>query len=106
MELTISDMKEILGHQAATPDRDLGVCIVVYQRGFVSVGRGRLEGGDIVLTGARTIRRWGTSNGLGQLAKDGPQDETVLDPAADERCNYLAVVKVLACDEGRWRDAV
>lgn len=38
------------------------------------------ETDECTLTDAKVIRRWGTTQGLGQLAKKGPQTNTVLDP--------------------------
>jgi hypothetical protein len=53
--------------------------IVVINGGFVMVCRGfTLSDHGATLTEARTIRLWGTSEGLGQLVH-GPTKETVLD---------------------------
>jgi hypothetical protein len=55
------------------------LAIMVVQAGHVLIGRA--QGGDdgtIYLYDARTIRRWGTTAGLGQLYS-GPTTETVID---------------------------
>jgi len=58
--------------------------IVVIESGFVYIGMARkvdheLLGSCIVLDDASNIRRWGTDKGLGQLAYEGKQPNTVLD---------------------------
>ena len=55
--------------------------IFVITSGWVLTGY--LEGGpnsdQVAINDASCIRRWGTTNGLGQLATQGPTDSTVLD---------------------------
>ena len=81
------------------------VKIVILQRGWAMVGRLERDGSECKLHNASVIRRWGTEKGLGELAKDGKQDDTVLDP-----CNgvvefdYLTVVATIACEEKKWKD--
>lgn len=55
------------------------LAIMVVQAGHVLIGRA-IGGGDgtVRLFNARTIRRWGTTNGLGELY-DGPLKSTILD---------------------------
>jgi hypothetical protein len=76
--------------------------IVVLHRGWVVVGDVRKEGNEIVVENASVIRRWGTTKGLGQLASDGPQSNTVLDAAGTVRANELAVVLTLDCNAEKW----
>jgi hypothetical protein len=78
------------------------VKILVLQRGWVVVGRYRKDGADHVLTDASVIRRWGTTRGLGQLAADGPQTATVLDPAGVVRAHELATIFVLDATAEAW----
>lgn len=54
--------------------------IAVLQRGWVVLGIYRREGSEVVIDGGYNVRRWGTTEGLGQLAMDGRQDGTRLDP--------------------------
>jgi len=61
---------------------DLSFCpekIVAVSNGFVYVGHVMGEEGWLRISDAYNIRRWGTSKGLGQLAIDGKQKETILD---------------------------
>lgn len=53
--------------------------IVAANEGWVFVGKCRFEpDGSVVLMGAKNIRRWGTSKGLGELV-NGPLSDTVYD---------------------------
>ena len=63
------DINELTNH---------GLKIVVLDNGFVYVGNVVTTARWITITNARNIRRWGTSEGLGELAK-GPLPETILD---------------------------
>lgn len=76
--------------------------IVIAQRGWVFVGDVERSGDDVVIVGAQCVRRWGTTKGLGELAKNGPQPNTVLDPMGTVRLHVLAVVASLDCEEEKW----
>ncbi len=58
---------------------DKGRYIVLGNRGNVVVGDLAITGSKGVLTNASVIRKWGTTKGLGQLALEGAQENTVLD---------------------------
>lgn len=85
-DLTIGQIKELkamlgLGNpsEIGTPaPQHCGLCIVVADQGFVSVGDLTI-GERYVLTNERTIRRWGTTEGLGELVVKGPLSNTILD---------------------------
>lgn len=66
--------------------------IVVLQRGWIVVGDVHHEGTTVVVNSASVIRRWGTTNGLGQLALAGATKETILDLCGTVRAHELAVV--------------
>jgi hypothetical protein len=76
--------------------------IAVLDRGFVYVGETAVADGFVVITGAQNVRRWGTSRGLGQLAAEGPQEETKLDPAGTVRAPLSSLVHLIDCDPARW----
>lgn len=62
--------------------------IYVLDRGFVLLGRARPhDSGDdfstFLLDNCAVVRIWGTTDGLGQLAKDGPTKDTKLDREGD-----------------------
>lgn len=77
--------------------------IVVLQRGWVLIGKLERKGDQCFLHNASVIRNWGTTKGLGELAKDGPTSNTTLD-----KCNGLvefdALTKVLdiSVDVSKW----
>ena len=79
----------------------LGAQIVVLQRGWVVAGMVVREGQDLVITGAKVIRRWGTSKGLGELA-GGPLAGTTLDDAGTVRAHVLGVVLMIDVDAEKW----
>lgn len=78
------------------------ISIVVMMNGFVSVGR--VTGTDkyLLIDDANVVRRWGTTRGLGQIAKDGPTANTALDPTPRERVPLDKVIKIIECDQGAW----
>ena len=77
--------------------------ICILQRGWVMIGKFERNGSDCKLHNAATIRSWGTTKGLGELAAEGPKKDTVLD-----KCNglvefdYLTVVATIAVNEELW----
>lgn len=79
--------------------------IVILQRGWVMVGRFERNGSDCKLRNASVIRSWGTTKGLGELAKDGPTDTTKLDKTHGVvEFDYLTVVATVACEESSWKN--
>lgn len=56
-----------------------GRYIVLGNHGNVVVGDLTIKGGTGHMKNASVIRRWGTSNGIGELALSGPTDSTKLD---------------------------
>jgi hypothetical protein len=76
--------------------------IVIAQRGWVFVGDVERSGDDVTISAAQCIRRWGTTKGLGELAKNGPQQSTVLDPMGTVRLHALAIVASIDCEETQW----
>jgi hypothetical protein len=73
--------------------------IVVLQRGWVVVGRVHRDGDELTITDSSVIRRWGTTQGIGELA-NGPLADTVLDPAGVVRAHVLTVV--MSIDAPGW----
>jgi hypothetical protein len=77
--------------------------ICILQRGWVMVGDFFREGNDCTLTNASVIRVWGTKNGLGEIAFNGPTKDTVLDPCGTARFDYLTTIAILDCAEEKWK---
>ena len=80
-----------------------GFAIVVVDRGFVYVGEIQTDGGWTVVTDARNIRVWGTTDGLGQLALQGPQKDTVLDDCGTVRVPQHALITLIDTDGAKWK---
>jgi len=58
--------------------------IVISENGFIHIGRPKpincpIMGDIIRVFDCYTIRRWGTSNGIGELCIKGKQESTILD---------------------------
>lgn len=82
---------------------DGGIRIVVLQRGWIAVGHYYRSGNECRLENACIIRRWGTSNGLPELAEKGPLAETKLEKSkGDIRFHRSAEVLTLDCEESKW----
>ena len=80
-----------------------GHAICVLTCGFVYVGRVTCDKRWCTITEAKNLRRWGTTDGLGQLALTGPTDDTAADPAGTVRAPMAAVVHLLDTEESLWK---
>ena len=78
------------------------IYIAILQRGWVYVGKLSKEGSQCTLTDASNIRRWGTENGLGELAAKGPLSETQLDKVGTVTFHELTTVALIECDQEVW----
>lgn len=105
-ELTVGQAKELSGLFGAkskpAKEVDGGVRIVVLQRGWVLVGRYFRKGTECRVEGSKVIRRWGTTNGLGELAANGPLENTKLEPSGLSEFHRSAEVLTLRCEESKW----
>lgn len=79
--------------------------IAVLDRGFVYVGACHIQHGTLTITNAQNVRRWGTQNGLGELAMRGPQANTKLDAAGTVTAPLTALSHLIDCDTGAWPNA-
>ncbi len=77
--------------------------ICVLDRGWVLVGRLEKDGDEYLLLDAHVIRRWGTSDGLGELAMKGPLPETRLEKTPLVRFNKRSLILTINCDEEKWK---
>ena len=76
--------------------------IVIAQRGWVFVGDVSRDGDDVTINNAQCVRRWGTTKGLGEIAKNGPTESTVLDDFGTVRLHALGIVASLDCEATKW----
>ncbi len=84
--------------------KDSPIKIVILQRGWVIIGRYYEGENDMcILTDAYVIRRWGTSNGLGELALEGKQSETKLEKTGVVKFHKLTTVGFIDCLESKWK---
>lgn len=81
---------------------DHGIRIAVLDRGFVYVGRAVSDEDWLYLTDAQNIRRWGTTKGLGELARTGPIPKTKLDKTGSLKAPLKAVISLIAVEETVW----
>lgn len=86
--------------------------IVVLQRGWIAVGRLSQTKDQCTLTDAFIVRRWGTENGLGELAANGPlpstapNGPTTLDKSPDIRFHEMTAVLRMDVDESKWQSVI
>jgi hypothetical protein len=80
----------------------LGFGIVVCDRGFVYVGRLTWDGEFALVEDAKNIRYWGTTNGLGELALNGPTSKTKLDQVGTVRIPCRAVINIIDTEASKW----
>lgn len=83
-------------------DTSRSLSIVIADRGWVWVGETSETDGWLHVKGARCIRRWGTSEGLGELAAKGPRPNTKMDAASDLRVPLRAVIGLIPCEVAAW----
>lgn len=77
--------------------------IIIAQRGWVFVGKVTVTPDEIIITDAKNIRRWGTTRGLGQIAQDGPTENTRMDEFGTVTLHPLAVIARVNCNEEKWK---
>ncbi len=80
----------------------MDIRIIVLHRGHVVVGEYHREGEYCRLTRGYTVRRWGTSRGLGQLAQHGPTSSTKLDAQPETDWHSLTEIMAIKCRESVW----
>lgn len=76
--------------------------IVILQRGWVMVGDYKMGSDGVTISNAKSIRRWGTTEGLGQL-RSGPRPDTNLDQIGNFNCHPLQVIGTITdLDQEKW----
>lgn len=77
--------------------------IVVLNRGWVVVGNFHEKAGECTLMEASVIRKWGTTQGLGELAEKGPLADTKLDPCPNVHFSKMTMVLRMDVSESNWK---
>jgi hypothetical protein len=75
--------------------------IVVIERGFVYVGRVQQNDGEVVIRGARSLIRWGSSNHLGELV-NGPLENTKLGDPCVVRVREAQIIHMIEVNQDAW----
>ena len=84
---------------------DSPIKIVILQRGWIMVGRYEQKGDACKLYNASVIRNWGTTQGLGEIAKNGPTESTKLDKCYGVvEFDNLTKVCSISCEEKVWEE--
>lgn len=96
----VADANDYVRGVAAAGHR--GLCIAVLERGFVYVGQCSIWNDWLTIEGARCVRRWGTTQGLGQLAAEGPTPKTVLDAPGTIEAPLNSVIHLIRCTPEHW----
>lgn len=73
--------------------------IVIAQRGWVFIGNVEKKESNFVIKDASVVRVWGTTKGLGEIAKSGPiKDKTILDSCPDVTIHELSIIARIDCE--------
>ena len=103
--LTIGQAKELAAMFAPfgnPQELNEGLCICVMDKGFIYVGNLTIANGIVTIADAKNIRRWGTTNGLGQLAEQGAQADTKLDEYGTVRSLQSELKHWIKCKVSAW----
>ena len=94
--ITIDDVKYVRQDSISLISPELGPKrIVIADRGWIFVGNCEdHDDGTVTIRNARNIRRWGTTNGLGQLI-NGPLADTKHDDYGTVKCLPIAQINVV-----------
>ena len=90
------------GSEVSSEPKNSNIKIVILQRGWVFIGRWVEDGDNCALDNAHTIRVWGTTKGLGQLALEGKTSSTKLDKAGRVEFHRLTVVATINARQDLW----
>ena len=77
--------------------------IVILNRGWVVIGNYYEKGDDCTLTDASVIRKWGTTQGIGELAEKGKLPDTVLDSCPNVHFHKATMVARMDVNESNWK---
>jgi hypothetical protein len=86
------------------------IFIAVLDRGWVFIGireKEIIEGKHVWrLKNCHCIRRWGTTQGIGEISIHGPTKETVLDKCNDLEIGYRSVIFWIKCNQEKWENII
>lgn len=76
--------------------------IVVADRGWVFIGNVFQGKESTLIKNSYVIRRWGTSEGLGELCIKGKLENTVLEKCLDIEIPLKSIIAYFDCDQDKW----
>jgi hypothetical protein len=77
--------------------------ICVLEKSWILVGELEKDGNYYYLRKGSFIRRWGTTKGLGEIAKDGPTKNTILDKVGAVKFHENQLIFTISCEEEKWK---
>ena len=84
-------------------ETDKEIRILIFPRGWTIVGEVETTStGMLVIKNGAVIRRWGTTEGLGEIARDGPTDKTILDSFEECEADPLHVIFRFVFNPEKW----
>ena len=89
--------------ESATEYKSSPVQILVLNRGWIAIGNVSEKKSKTIIQNASIIRKWGTTEGLGELAIKGKLEDTVLDKCPDITVETCNVVLTINCDQNKWK---
>lgn len=77
--------------------------LFVLDRGFVVVGMAEPDPEFAFhwLVRGRTVRRWGTTDGLAEL-QNGPRPQTTLDPVVIRHIPWRSIIEIQEVNQDSW----
>lgn len=76
--------------------------IVVVDRGWIFIGNVFKGSCSTLIKNAYVIRRWGTSEGLGELCLKGKLENTILEKCLDVEIPLKSIIAYFDCDQDKW----
>jgi hypothetical protein len=72
--------------------------IVVLHRGWIILGEIQKETPtEIEFINCSVIRKWGTKKGIGEIALNGPTENTILEPCGTVLVHPLSIIMRIKC---------
>lgn len=100
------DEIEYIRKDSVAPQPTGDIKIVILPRGWVMIGRFSKDGSNCKLENASSIRRWGTTKGLGELAEKGKLKDTILDYCGVVEFHELTTIATIQCREDVWKSLI
>ena len=80
--------------------------IEVVDRGWIFIGHTFNSKESTLIKNAYIIRKWGTSEGLGELCIKGKLEDTILDKCLDIEIPSESIIAFFDCDQEKWNKII